>query len=149
MKNNFEIKIIHEFFLNTNGYLNFVMIPNTEKNVADLESLNIFYTDNFGVVKKLKKNNLSKNSYLDDSIWDNRKKMTKNQFESNIAKIIGHNKLDMIKSVSEDNFSGDKKNEFLENSLKKIENTPAFLMPQIGDFCLNLLKSMLNKQNEN
>ncbi|RNA06715.1 WD repeat-containing 75-like [Brachionus plicatilis] len=144
-----EIKVIHEFELKTNGFLNFVMIPNPESNVADLENLNCFYTDNFGVVKKLKINNLAKNIDLDDSIWQNRKKLSKNLEESNLARIIGHNRLDDIRLGSADNFSSEQKNEFFESSLNKIENTPAFLMPKIGDFCFNVLKSMLVKQNEN
>lgn len=144
------IKNIHEFVLNSNGYLNFAtIIPKTEGNIEDLENLNIFYTDNFGVVKKLKKNNLTINFEIDESLWENRKKMVKNLEESNLAKIITYNRLDAIKIGSVDNFCGVKKNEIFESSLKKIETTPAFLMPKVGDFCFNILKSMLIKNNEN
>lgn len=142
-----EIKNIHEFVLYSNGYLNFSMIPKTEGDVEDLDNLNIFYTDNFGVVKKLKKNNLTLE--IDESLWENRKKLAKNLEESNLAKIIAYNKLDAINSGLGDNFSGEQKNEFFESSLKKIEVTPAFLMPKVGDFCFNILKSMLIKHNEN
>jgi len=33
-------------------------------------------------------------------------------------------------------------------NLNKIENTPAYLLPKIGTFCYDLLKSMLNNYAE-
>jgi len=80
---------------------------------------------------------------LDDSMWQNRKLLKKNVLVNNLASII-----DMHKSNTWNNTSlliDSQTNERFESNLNKIESTPAYLLPKVGSFCSDLLRSMLHR----
>jgi hypothetical protein len=104
---------------------------------------------------------------LDDSLWNNRKALKKNLTQTNLTSIIELHKsnkwADSYQTVTYE------KNEYFEQNLNKvnlfksvfyclftliflifkikmkIESTPAYLLPKVGTFCYDLLKSMLHK----
>lgn len=83
---------------------------------------------------------------LDDSMWQNRKLLKKNVLVNNLASII-----DMHKSNTWNNTSlliDSQTNERFESNLNKIESTPAYLLPKVGSFCSDLLRSMLHRLDE-
>ncbi len=94
--------------------------------------------------RKLAPNN-NNNTDLNESMWINRKQMNKNIPKSNLTTIIDLHKPQQLKN---ENLIENEKNVNFEANLNKIENTPAYLLPKIGTFCYDLLKSMLNNYAE-
>lgn len=152
-----------QFEMFSSGFVHFICVPksyqeksNSESNESNLNEIDIFYTDNRGIVKKIKNNSteeLNKNETdtdLSDTMWQNRKLMTKNLPESNLAKIIDTNKSNKLINKN-DQFIDEinSKNIHLDLNIRQIESTPAYLMPKVGSFCFDTLKSMLFKLDEN
>ncbi|CAF0710964.1 unnamed protein product [Brachionus calyciflorus] len=160
ISNNSEpsFKYCHEFVQDLNGLVNFVVVPNDSikrNEEFSLENVHILYADNFGIIKKVKKSSLSNENLLqnnadvdlNETMWENRKILAKNLPESNLARIIDTNKSNRING-EKDQFIEENRNGFFESNLNRIETTPAYLMPKIGTFCYDTLRSMLFKLDE-
>jgi hypothetical protein len=65
--------------------------------------------------------------------------------KSNLTTIIDLHKSQLLKN---ENLIENEKNVNFEANLNKIENTPGYLLPKIGTFCYDLLKSILNNYAE-
>jgi hypothetical protein len=101
---------------------------------------------------------------LDESMRANRKLLAKNQPQSNLSAILDMHK--SAKYFDESKLIAEDRNEVLDSYLKKVgffafnqmiyseliyliffqvELTPAYLMPKVGTFCYETLKSMLHR----
>lgn len=141
---------VYSFNVYSNSKLHFICLKQQQQQTSDdddddennlFNKINIYYCDNKGVLERVEYQNNNNNTDLNESMWINRKQMNKIIPKSNLTTIIDLHKSQQLKN---ENLIENEKNVNFEANLNKIENTPAYLLPKIGTFCYDLLKSMLN-----